>query len=329
MSSKDYKLIADIGGTNARFALLEKDSETLLEAFNLVCSDYPNMIDAVNTYLDSVPFAKPSNAAIAVATVVTSDSLKMTNNAWAFSVEDSRKSLGLDQLKVINDFTGLALAIPHLSSEHCHKVGRGEKVDQHIKAVIGPGTGLGVSGAIPINGTWFPLQGEGGHMSYGPLTDREDEVIEIMRKKTDHISAEALISGTGLGEIYKAISTLEGINFEEINPEQISTKAIDSNCPIAKEALMMFCGALGSVAGNLALTLGARGGVYIGGGIVPKVLDFFIESNFRERFEQHGRFTQYLSEISTHVITTKYPALMGAAISLNPEYKSIGITSYR
>jgi len=328
MTFNKYSLIADIGGTNARFALLEGDSQTPVGAENLVCADYSSLVDAIRTYLDSVPFAKPVNAAFAVATVVTNDQLKMTNNSWAFSIDETRQVLELDQLKVINDFTGLALAIPHLLPEQYHQVGGGEEVEQHIKAVIGPGTGLGVSGAIPLNGSWFPLQGEGGHVSYGPLNEREAQIIKTIRNDMGHVSAESLVSGSGLSLLYQSISELEGADAIKLDPEQISNKAIDGSCPIANEALSMFCEILGSVAGNLALTLGARGGVYVGGGIVPKVLDYFSSSDFRKRFEQHGRFTQYLSDIPTNVITAKYPALTGAAFSLNPEYQSIGITSY-
>ncbi|MGK0271470.1 MAG: glucokinase [Cocleimonas sp.] len=328
MSFKDYSLIADIGGTNARFALLEGNSHTPIEAVNLVCADYPSIVDAVRIYLDSVSFAKPDKAAIAVATVVANDQLKMTNNAWEFSIEETRQTLELDQLKVINDFTGLALAIPHLSSDQYHKVGGGTEVDQHVKAVIGPGTGLGVSGAIPLNGSWFPLQGEGGHTSYGPLNKRESQIIEIVKEHMTHVSAESLVSGAGLSLLYQSISQLKGVNSLRLDPEQISLKAVNGSCPIASEALSIFCQVLGSVAGNLALTLGSRGGVYIGGGIVPKVLEYFSASDFRIRFEQKGRFTKYLSGIPTYVITAKYPALTGAAFSLNPEYKEIGITSY-
>jgi len=324
----DYKLIADIGGTNARFALLEGNSQTPIEAKNLVCTDYPSIVDAIKTYLESVPFAKPVEVALAAATVVTNDQLNMTNNSWQFSIYETRQTLNLDKLKVINDFTGLALALPYLPPEECHKIGGGVKIEQNIKAVIGPGTGLGVSGTIPLNGNWYPLQGEGGHVSYGPLNQREADVIDLIRMKMEHVSAETLVSGAGLGLLYQCIAQLEGADTIHYEPVQISNKAINNECSIATEALYMFCDILGSVAGNLALTLGARGGVYIGGGIIPKVLDFFVESNFRNRFEQRGRFTQYLSEIQTNVITSKYPALTGAAVSLNPEFESIGVTSY-
>ena len=329
MNTNDYHLIADIGGTNARFALTEKLSQVPSHALNLVCADYANLTDAVNAYLETVPFAKPSNASFAIATGVTNDALKMTNNKWVFSIEETRIALNLNQLKVINDFTGLALAIPHLTSEHYVQIGEGKIAEKHTKAVIGPGTGLGVSGAIPVNGSWFPLEGEGGHVSYGPLNEREASVIAMMKDTMEHVSAEALVSGSGVKTLYQSLLRIEGKEPKNIKPEQISQMAIEGSCPIATEALSMFCSILGSVAGNLALTIGTRGGVYIGGGIIPKNLEYFIASEFRERFEQHGRFTQYLSEIPTFVITAKYPALMGAAYSLNSEYEAIGITSYR
>ena len=328
MSVKDYSLIADIGGTNARFALLEGPSKTPIEARNFVCADYPTVVDAIGAYLELVPFAKPVDAAMAVATVVSSDQLKMTNHSWGFSVSETRQALGFRQLKVLNDFTALALELPHLTPDKLHQFGPDAPDDQHVKAVIGPGTGLGVSGIAPIINSWFPLQGEGGHVSYGAMNDREEKVIRVIRKEKSHISAENLVSGSGLSLLYRTISQLEGGDLINLEPSKITQMAIDGICPIATETVSMFFEILGSVAGNLALTLGARGGVYIGGGIVPKVLELFIHSGFRERFEQHGRFTKYLSEIPTYVIIAKYPALMGAAFSLEPEYKSIGITSY-
>jgi len=328
MNTGNYSLIADIGGTNARFALLEGDSKSPIESVNLICADYPNIVEAVRAYLECVPFAKPVDAAIALATAVTNDQLNMTNHSWSFSANETCQALGFRQLKVLNDFTALALAIPYLSDEKYHKVGAGKKDDRHVKAVIGPGTGLGVSGTIPLNGNWFPLQGEGGHVSYGPLNDREAEVIQLIRKNMGHVSAESLVSGSGLSLLYSTLSQLETGEAIQLEPKAITQKAVDGTCPIAIETLSMFCQILGSVAGNLALTLGARGGVYIGGGIVPKMLDFFTDSGFRERFQQHGRFTQYLSDIPTYVIIADYPALIGAALSLNPEYQAIGVTSH-
>lgn len=329
MSSVKYSIIADIGGTNARFALLEEGQKIPFDPVNLVCSDYKSITDAVRAYMDLVPFAKPVKAAIAIATPVVDDNLNMTNHSWQFSVSETRHNLGLQELKVLNDFTALALAVPYLADEKFHKVGDGDSQNKQVKAVIGPGTGLGVSGIIPIDGKWYPIQGEGGHVSYGPLNDNESAIIEQLRGKMGHVSAEALVSGSGLSLLYETLKIIETGQAEKLDAKVISKKAMDGVCPIATKALSIFCEILGTVAGNLALTLGARGGVYIGGGIIPSILDFFTDSDFRNRFENHGRFTDYLRDISTHVIIAEYPALLGAAYSLNPEYKTIGATSIR
>ena len=331
MGSKDYSLIADIGGTNARFAVLEGVQQTPLFVDNLVCEEYDSLTEAIRAYLDSasISLSDINKAAIAVATPVTDDYLKLTNNLWSFSIDETRSELNLDSLKVINDFTAISLAIPCLSSNQYHKIGDGEVLENTVKAVIGPGTGLGVSAVIPRAKNWFPLESEGGHVSYGPLTKREAEIINIVSQSKDHISAEVFVSGAGLCLLYQTIAQLENAEIQFTKAKDISQHAINNNCPIAKEALSIFCEILGTVAGNLALTLGAHGGVYIGGGIVPKILDFFEASNFRHRFDNHGRFTDYLKDIPVFVITTDYPAFIGIAESLRSEYKELGITSYR
>ncbi len=329
MSLKDYSLIADIGGTNARFALLEGMQTTPLFAKTLVCEDYASLTEAIHAYLKSISIFNINNAAIAVATAVTNDHLKLTNNAWSFSIEEIRREFNLDSLKVINDFTAISIAIPYLHAGQYHQIGRGVAEKNSVKAVIGPGTGLGVSAVMPHAKNWIPLEGEGGHVSYGALNKREADVLSIISQTKKHISAETLVSGAGLRLLYKTIAQLEKADIQFTDPKDISHHAINNNCPIAKEALSIFCEILGTVAGNLALTLGSHGGVYIGGGIVPKILEFFEASNFRHRFDNHGRFTDYLKGIPVFVITTDYPAFIGIAESLRPEYNELGITSYR
>jgi glucokinase len=230
-------------------------------------------------------------------------------------------------LKVLNDYTALALALPYLADEDLHKVGQGIAVRGQAMAVLGPGTGLGVSGAIYAGDYWLPLQGEGGHVSYGPLNDRESAVIRIIGKHYAHVSAETLVSGRGLVLLYESIAQCDGVDYESLSPEQIANKALKKSDVSAAEALAMFCGILGSIAGNLALTLGARGGVFVGGGIIPKLGDYFDTSLFRTRFENKGRFSQYLAEIPTYVISSKYPALTGAAVAVRPQYAYLGASS--
>ncbi len=321
------QLVSDIGGTNARFALIEEANALPSKIKTYCCANYPRLIDAIHDYLENTEGSRPKIAAISIATHVDSDFIKMTNHSWSFSISEVRKSLGFNSLKIINDFTTLALAVPTLGSKDYRQVGGGKIHEKEVKAVIGPGTGLGVSGLVNTGGYWIPLQGEGGHVSYGPANDKEAAVINLLREKFDHISAERLVSGMGLSLLYQSIGIINGQKLDEITPKQISEMALQKNSVIAEETMEMFCSVFGSVAGNLALTLGARGGVYIGGGIVPKLGEYFSHSPFRSRFEQHGRFTHYLQKIPTFVIDVDNPALRGAAVSLMSEYKSFGITS--
>ena len=327
MPLKRYSLVADIGGTNARFALVAEGGTDLIEPRSLPVAGYASLVDAAQAYLAQAALGEPVRAAISVALPVTGEVLNMTNHSWSFNVGETRAALGLDYLKLLNDYTALALALPVLSADQCLKVGAGKSLAGHPRAVLGPGTGLGVSGVVPAGDHWVPLESEGGHVSYGPLDAREQQVIEVLREKLDHVSAESLVSGRGLTNIYEALTRIEKGTGERLSPGEVSELALARDSALALEAVSIFCNVLGTVAGNLALTLGARGGVYIGGGIVLKILDLFSCSNFRERFERHGRFTAYLRGIPTYVIDTEYPALTGAVVALGEAYEKLGISN--
>ena len=326
-TNKNISLVADIGGTNARLALVEGTGPELLETRNLACAEYPSIVDAIEDYFAQVDFDRPAQAAISIATPVAGDSLAMTNHSWRFSVRETRQALGLDSLKILNDYTALALALPFLPEDECTQIGQGEKSNDHPKAAIGPGTGLGVSGLISTGAHWYPLESEGGHVSYGPLNQREAEIISVLRNRMKHISVESLVSGPGIALLYEVITGLETGEARRLRPSEITELANSKGCPMAIEALSIFCAILGTVAGNLALTLGARGGVYLGGGILGRISEIFTVSDFRERFEQHGRLTDYLKRVPTYLIESKYPALTGAMVSLNKEYNSVGQVS--
>ena len=327
MGREAYSLVGDIGGSHARFALLADTDGALIEARSLPVTDHASVVDAVRAYLAGVTRVAPRRAALAIALPVTGDRLAMTNHDWSFSVAETREALGLEYLKVLNDYAALALALPRLRAGDCLQIGPGSSLPGYPLAVLGPGTGLGVSAAIPAGERWLPLQSEGGHVSYGPLTARERGVIEVLRESRDHVSAEALVSGPGLVSIHAALARIDGAAARSLKPAEISRLAIEQASPIAVEALSMFCEILGTVAGNLALTLGARGGVYIGGGIAPKIGDFLRRSNFRRRFEDHGRFTAYLREIPTRLIDVEYAALIGAAVALGEARDDLGVSS--
>jgi glucokinase len=304
-------LVADIGATNARFGLLDAAGR-LLHTQTLPCAGHATLEEAVLTYLDAAkPDAHPVEGAIAIAGPVTGDLLTMTNHPWTFSVKGTRDALGLDRLVVVNDFTAAAMAIPLLTETDRLQVGDGEAVAGEVIGVIGPGTGLGVSGLVQGATGWTALAGEGGHVTMAPVDERESAVLTQLRQHFSHISAERVISGQGLVNLYGALTRLNGREPDPLTPADVANRGLDGSDPVCVEALEMFCGMLGTVAGNLALTLGARGGVYIAGGIVPRLGAFFTRSAFRERFVEKGRLRDYLDPIPTYIVTHELPAFLG------------------
>jgi len=259
---------------------------------------------------------RPRQGAIAVASPITGDAVRMTNHSWAFSISELRSRLEFDRLEVINDFTAQALALPHLGPDDKMAVGRGETQPNAPIGVLGPGSGLGVSGLIRAGQRWIPLSGEGGHCTMSPASDRESAALTVMRRHFDHVSAERVLSGPGLVNLYNALAEADGVPAAQYTAAQITDVEIEKADPRCRETTEMFCAMLGTVAGNLALTLGAKGGVYIGGGIVPRLGERFAESQFRERFEAKGRFRDYLAAIPTFVVTHKLPAFLGCTAKL-------------
>jgi glucokinase len=246
------------------------------------------------------------------------DWVKMTNFPWEFSIEATRSALGFKSLNVINDFTTLALSLPFLPKDELVQVGGHQSIAGMPLSLIGPGTGLGVSGLIPgLRGRWTPVASEGGHASFSPSDEREMQLWQEGRKAFGHVSVERLLSGSGLQFIYRNLCRLANEPAHDYSPADISSKAIGDDCIQCRAALDAFCAMLGTAAANVTLTFGARGGAYIGGGIVPKLGNYFARSPFRNRFDQHGRLSAYLSPIPVFVITSKYPAFIGAAAFLD------------
>jgi glucokinase len=312
-------LVGDIGGTNARFGLVEPDG-SLLHSSVLADADYAGLGEAIEAYLagrGGMP--RPRQAAIAVASPITGDAVRMTNHPWAFSIGGLKAQLGFERLEVINDFTAQALALPHLGPDDKIAVGGGEAQPGSPIGVLGPGSGLGVSGLIPAGKRWIPLSGEGGHATMAPVTERESAALSAMRRHFDHVSAERVLSGPGLVNLYNALAEIDGVPAAQYTAAQITDVAVENDDPRCREATAMFCAMLGAMAGNLALTLGAKGGVYIAGGIVPRLGERFAASQFRERFEEKGRFRDYLATIPTFVVTHKLPAFLGCAAKLRED----------
>jgi glucokinase len=309
-------LVGDIGGTHARFGLVSPDGK-LLHSRTLPDEDYPTIEDAIAAFLKERGTLKmPHQGAIAVASAITGDRVAMTNHPWSFSILALQARFGFERLEIINDFTALALALPRLGPGDRLVVGGGSAVAGAPIAVLGPGSGLGVSGLVPSAKGWIPLAGEGGHATMSPFTDRESALLDRMRQHFDHVSAERVLSGPGLVNLYNTLAQLDGVPALGYTAAQITDLAIRGEDPLCAEATRMFCAMLGTMAGNLALTLGARGGVYIGGGIVPRLGNTFAESQFRERFEAKGRLHSYLEPIPTFVVTNPLPAFLGCAALL-------------
>ena len=311
------RLLADIGGTNVRFALLPLGASVPEDETNLICADFDGLEQAARHYLSTVGNPTITDAAIDVATAVTSDFVKLTNSPWAFSIEQTRRQLGLERLAVLNDFTALALSVPELEPAELRQVGRGAPVDGAALAIVGAGTGLGVSGLLRQGRRWIPIEGEGGHTAFSPMDEREDGVLRVLRERFGHVSTERLASGPGLVNIYRALSALDHSVPRELEPHQIADLGMAGTDARCSETLTMFCAVLGTAAANLTVTLGARGGCYIGGGIVPKLGDWFDRSPFRARFEHKGRFSTYCAAVPTYVILAGNPALRGLAVALN------------
>ena len=309
-------LVGDVGGTNARFGLVSPDA-TLLHSAVLADSDYPGIADAIRAYLGQRgDLPAPRRGAIAIASAIAGDEVRMTNHPWTFSISGLRGEIDFERLDVINDFTAQALALPHLDDANKVKVGPGAPVAGRPIGVLGPGSGLGMSGLIPSGARWIPLIGEGGHATMPPASARESGVLDHMRRQFDHVSAERCISGPGIVNIYHALAAIDGVPAQQYTAAQITDAATAASDPRCRETVEMFCAMLGTVAGNLALTLGAQGGIYIAGGIVPRLGERFAQSPFRAGFEAKGRLSEYLASIPTYVVTHPLAAFLGCAASL-------------
>ena len=314
------RLVADVGGTNARFGWIAHPGAPIAHIATLPAADYATLADAVRAYLSTSGLGQPGSMGMGIANPVTGDELRMTNHHWGFSISAMQAELRLQRLVVINDFTALALSLPSLQAHELRQVGGGPARAQAPMALIGPGTGLGVSGLLPAGGQWVALAGEGGHVTLPATTEREAALIAQLAARYGHASAERAISGAGLVALHDAVCALDGVAAEPSTPADVSTRALAGTCARSTEAVEHFCALLGSVAGNLALTLGALGGVYIGGGIVPRLGDVFDRSAFRSRFEAKGRFRTYLAQMPVFVIDASVsPALLGVARALDQE----------
>lgn len=303
-------LLGDIGGTNARFAISGGSGE---RARVFACADYRDLSSIISAYLGTLPDEdRPNCGAIAVAGPVRGPKAEMTNLPWSIDADEIRTRFGLEFLFLVNDFSAQAMAIPHLETGDFHPLDELPSQRGAAIAVIGPGTGLGVSALVPSeNGKWTPLTTEGGHVTMASRTPEEAAIIEVLDQRFDHVSAERVVSGQGIENIHSALCEIDGIADPALAASDVMRAALDDRNDRAIRCLEHFCCFLGTVASDLALTIGSQGGVYLAGGIPPRFPGFITASGFRERFIDKGRFRDWLASIPLRIVMHPRPAFLG------------------
>ena len=316
-----YHLVGDIGGTNARFAFVPPGASRPTALAKYPVADFSCFDDVLARLLTDwrergLPETGPDKTCLAVAAPPHLDTISFTNSPWRFDRALLERHLQRSSITIINDFAAVARALPALTDSDVEQIGAGTSSAGAPMVAIGPGTGTGVATVVYDSyGNPLVVDGEGGHVDYAPISDMEFEVLKRLRARFGRVSIERLLCGTGIVNIYHALGDIRGLPAELISPEDIGTAAQHDN-PLAAEAMAMFFAVLGSSAGNLALTTGAMGGVFIAGGIAPRYIDLLRRSDFRARFLAKGRFADYNTNIGTFVITHEDPGLLGAALHL-------------
>jgi glucokinase len=305
-----HVLLGDIGATNARFALLSNGVLGPIEWFTV--AEFAQFTDAVGAFCrrhcGHIPV---SEVLLAVAGPVVEDRCMLTNCRWIIDASELHAGFGFTRVRIFNDFEAIALSLPQLTRADLYPLGGGAVVSGAPMAVLGPGTGLGVACFVPASPNSIVIASEGGHATMAACSPREDAIIDYLRREFGHVSAERVVSGTGLENLYRAVIAVDRVEAPERHAAEITKAALEGDSPIARAALELFCAMLGSIAGNAALMFGARGGVFIAGGIAPRITDFMARSEFRARFESKGRFATYLASVPTNVIVHPAATFVG------------------
>ncbi len=329
-------LVADIGGTNGRFGLVEYDAEnvrangqinyTAERQITLKCAEHADMAAMIKACCSQFGIDIPAYGCLAIAGPIENGQASMTNLNWKFSIDGLRDQLGMKTLHVINDFASLAYAVPFLQENELVTLYESNKSNTEAPIVVmGPGTGFGMAALVPSQNKWKIIPTEGGHASFAPTNEKELAIKSFLLKEQAHVSVENILSGGGLVTLYRALAHNSGVEAKPYTPADVSTKGLANEDPLCREAVLTFCDVLGEVAGDKALSVGARGGVVIGGGITPKLKDLLPESHFLERYKNKGPMAGYVSDISIRLIVNDKAALVGSAAWLihnTPELKA-------
>lgn len=309
-------LVGDVGGTHARFAITDIDELTIEHFVKFRCEMFESLQAAIKAYMESIPY-RPSMAGFAIGGPVAGEQFHLTNRSWSFKREDLKVASGARHVHVVNDFEALALSLPYLTAHDLEKIGGGETTAGGVRAIVGPGTGLGVAALVSSPTGGIGVGSEGGHVSFPLETGDEAAIVNLFRDAESHVSAEKLISGPGLTRLYGALAQLNKRDVEPLTAQEIVKRGLAEDDPLAMDALGMFVKWLGRFAGDVALMYGATGGIYLAGGISPSILDLLASDAFRAPFLAKGRLASYLDAIPVHVIKSQEAGLKGAAIALS------------
>ena len=311
-------MVGDIGGTNARFALVAPGKSELMSIKTLQCTKFETVQEAIKSYLSSINDAEIISACIASAGTTHLDVFKPANNDWVINKSNVSSALNDIQVNWINDFSAQALATTTLKSNDVIVINQGAVQPERVRLVIGPGTGLGTCGLINSSNGWVPLPAQGGHSDFAPNSSLEIEIWTLLQKQFGHVAVERILSGPGIVNLYKALCQ---INEKEVlfnSPSEITSAAIKVNPDsISKETLHLFCRIFGSVTGSIALSTGCLGGIYITSDLVRNFLDFFIDSDFLKSFEDKGRLKYYMTDIPIFISKKENMGLIGSTYQLN------------
>ncbi|CEG58060.1 glucokinase [Legionella fallonii] len=328
LEDKQYAIVADIGGTFARFSRVNLDNLYLDKIEIYSCAEVISFEAALLTYQAQHSLHEIKYIAIAIACPVIGDLVCMTNSHWRFSIQEVQSNLSLSKLKVMNDFTAIAMSLPVLRHHELTQIGKGHIDANKPRVVLGAGTGLGVAYLVPNPHGYKSYSGEGGHASWGAQTEQEWFIYSYLKKNYTHVSYERLLSGQGLENLYQAIAAYHQQTVASLSAAQIIALALKQECTIAKATIEQFFATMGVYAGDLALTFGALGGVYIAGGIAPRLLSFIPHTDFRIRFEDKGRFSDFNSLIPTYIITAEQPGMIGASVCLKQSLQGVSDVVY-
>jgi glucokinase len=306
-------LIADIGGTNARFAIVVDTNAEAKRFPSIRTRDYPTLDAAIQAVVLDKTSIVPLSAVLAVAGPTDGDEIDLTNCEWVVRPKNLLEDPGFSDVIVLNDYEAQALAVVALDEEYLRPVGGGERIDSANRVVIGPGTGLGVAGIVHGANTWIPVAGEGGHVDLGPRTERDFEIFPYLDKIGGRVSGEQVLCGRGLVNLYRAIAKAGNHPSGLSKPEEITAAAIDGSDDVAVETVQLFLEYLARIAGDMALVFMARGGIYLTGGITQKILPVLDDERFRAAFDNKEPHRNLLSQTPVYVIVHDQAPLEGLA----------------